>query len=97
MSIEDQKIMRGDILAFIYSLAPSKVKETSITSTYYSYYEYKAILRGISYLVDRGFLQRHLLEHPVTHRKEAFYTITPDGMLVVERTNADKGILIEEE
>ena len=97
MNREDQKIMRGDILNFVYSLSPSRVKETSITSTYYSYYEYKSILRGISYLVDRGFLQKHLLEHPVTHKNEAFYTITADGMLVVEKTNSDNGVLVEEE
>lgn len=97
MSYEDQKIMRGDILCLIYNLAPSKVKETTITSTYYSYYEYKSILRGLGYLVNRGLIEKHMQEHPVTHKNEAFYTISADGMLVVEKTSSDRGIIVEED
>ena len=40
------KILRGDILTFIYEVAPSRVKESSITHAYFEYYDFKDILRS---------------------------------------------------
>lgn len=98
MNREVLKTLRGDVLQFIYNVAPSKVKESSITSAYYQYYNFKDIQRAIQYLVDKTYIEIHELASPTNARKkDRFYTVTADGMLVVERTKEDIGISIEEE
>ena len=47
--------LRGDILQFIYGVAPTKVKGSTITEAYCEYYKYKDILRAIVYLTDKNY------------------------------------------
>lgn len=91
------KTLRGDILQFIYKSQVARVKKTSIQSAFYAYYPYADIDRAISYLVDRGFLEKEQLTSPIKNRAEDFYSISADGMLIVEGTMSDKGIYMEVE
>ncbi len=91
------KVLRGDILIFIYDSAPARVKETSIISGYYEYYTTSDIKRAISYLTQSGYIRKNEVESPISSRHEAFYEITPEGMKVVERIKGDEGITIIEE
>lgn len=92
------KLLRGDILSFIYNVFPQIVKDSNIISAYYEYYAVKDIQRSIYYLVERGFLVEEKRTNPI-HRgkKDSFFNITAEGMAIVERTAEDPGIYIEEE
>ncbi len=92
------KILRGDILTFIYEVAPSKVKESSITHAYFEYYDFKDILRSIHYLKERGYIEAKEVQSPLSpDKKDTFYTITADGMTVVEQTKKDDSVIITKE
>lgn len=98
MKREVLKTLRGDVLQFVYNVAPTKVKESSITSAYYQYYNFKDIQRAIQYLVDKKYMDVHEILSPTsTMKKDRFYTVTADGMLIVEKTKDDIGVMIEEE
>lgn len=90
------KVLRGDILIFIYDSAPARVKETSIISGYFEYYTTADIKRSISYLAQSGYIRKKEVESPISNRCEAFYEITPEGMKVVERIKGDDGVTIME-
>lgn len=92
------KTLRGDILQFLYAVSPTKAKESSITSAYFEYYEYKDILRAIYYLADKHYIRRIDLPSPTNPTKtEAFYEITAEGMSIIDHTETDKGITVEED
>lgn len=91
------KVLRGDILIFIYDSAPARVKETSIISGYYEYYTTSDIKRSISYLTQSGYIKKNEVESPISNRLEAFYEVTPEGMKIVEKIKGDEGITIMEE
>lgn len=92
------KILRGDILQFVYESKMPRVKKSAIRTAYYQYYSYPDIDRAISYLVDRGYLDEELLQSPIERgRTDEFYSLSADGMLIVEGSLEDKGIAIGDE
>ena len=92
------KILRGDILTFIYEVAPSRVKESSITHAYFEYYDFKDILRSIHYLKERGYIEAKVVQSPLSpDKKDVSYTITADGMTVVEQTKKHDSVIITKE
>lgn len=91
------KTMRGDILQFLYGIAPSKAKESSITKAYSEYYPYKDLLRAIHYLREAGYIHLEEIPNPSTDNLESFYVISSEGMCIVERTKTDVGITIATE
>lgn len=89
------KTLRGDILSFIYAVAPTKVKESTITQAYCEYYKYRDILRATYYLADKGLLKKIEMASPIyAGRKESFYQISAEGMSIVEGTASDSGVEI---
>lgn len=91
------KVLRGDILQMIYESKVAKVKGSAIKSAYYQYYSYQDIDRAIQYLVDRSYLDQELVRSPISSRSEEFYSLSADGMLIVEGSLSDKGITIDTE
>lgn len=91
------KTLRGDILQMIYESKVAKVKRSAIRTAYYQYYSYPDIDRAIQYLVDRGYLDEEHLPSPISRRTEEFYSLSADGMLIVEGSITDKGISIDME
>lgn len=88
--------LRGDILQFIYESKIRRVKESAIQTAFFQYYCYPDIDRAISYLVDRGFLDEELVQSPINIKRcEEFYSLSADGMLIVEGSLSDKGITID--
>ena len=92
------KVLRGDILTFIYEFTPCRVKETSITHAYFEYYDYNDIMRSLHYLKERGYIEALEVQSPLSpDKKDHFYTITADGMTVVEQTRKDDSVIITKE
>ncbi len=92
------KTLRGDILQFIYESRVEKVKRSTIRTAYYQDYTYHDIDLAITYLKDRGYLDEVLVRSPIgAGRSEEFYSLTADGMLIVEGGLDDRGISIDRE
>ena len=91
------KSLRGDILQMIYESKVVRVKRSAISSAFYQYYSYLDINRAIQYLVDRGYLDEEHVPSPINHKTEEFYSLSADGMLIVEGSIEDKRIIIDTE
>lgn len=89
------KVLRGDILQFLYNVSPSKVKAEAIVSAYYEYYTPADIRRSLAYLADSGYILLEQRPHPVRSlEKVKFYQIAPKGVNLVEHSSDDVGVLV---
>lgn len=92
------KILRGDILAFLYNASPSKVKAEAIVSAYYEYYTPADIRRSLAYLTDSGLVSMEQRPHPIRPlEKVKYYRIAPKGVNLVEHSSDDAGVLVTDE
>jgi hypothetical protein len=89
------KILRGDILEFLYTASPSLVKEGAIVSAYYEYHTPADIRRSLAYLADSKLIAMETRPHPIRPlEKVKYYKIAPEGVNLVEHSAEDVGVLV---
>jgi len=91
------KALRGEILDFLHRISPRIIDELEIIGVFYQYYKDNEIRSALLYLADRGYIKVIEEPHPYKPReKKRFYTITADGIDVLDLTKQDNGIIVPE-
>ncbi|MBI3584211.1 MAG: hypothetical protein HY096_09740 [Nitrospinae bacterium] len=91
------KSLRGMILEFLNKIYPNMVVEFDIIGVFYRDYRDKYILKALSYLTDKGYVEAIKRSHPVRrYEEQVFYKITPKGIDLLDGTENDNGILLED-
>jgi hypothetical protein len=85
------------MLEFLNKVYPSMVLELDVIGVFYRDYRDSHIRKTLSYLVDKGYVEAIKKPHPVRRYEEnVFYKITPKGIDLLDGTENDNGILLEE-
>jgi len=93
--MEDKKIIRGKLLAFLRYVHPETAEESAIVGTYYQYHEPDTLLRELEYLVDKGYVTRTEKPHPYRERRRVrLYKIAPLGIDLQDGTTEDPGVTV---
>lgn len=91
------KILRGEILDFLYRIEPRYIEEIELIGIFYQYYTDYEIRKALNYLVGKGYVKIQEVPHPYEQfKKKRLYGITPDGVDVIELTKKDEGIIVPE-
>jgi len=95
--MEDKKIIRGKLLAFLRYVHPETADEQAIISTYYQYHEPDSLKRELEYLVDKGYVARSEKPHPFREREKIrLYKISPKGIELQDGIIDDAAITVVE-
>jgi hypothetical protein len=91
------KVLRGEILDFLYKIYPRNVNEIGVIGVFYQYYRDYEIIKALNYLVGKGYVKVEELQHPYRQfEKLHLYSIAPDGVDILELTKRDDGIIVPE-
>lgn len=86
--------LRGEILAFLHDIYPYDIGLTSIYQSYFQYYETNLIDQALQYLEDKGYIRKHQIKGTRYFDMVNKYSITPNGIDLLEGAIDDKGIII---
>jgi DNA-binding PadR family transcriptional regulator len=85
------------MLEFLNRVYPSMVIELDIIGVFYRDYRDSNIRKALSYLVDKGYVEAIKKPHPVRrYDEQVLYKITPKGIDLLDGTENDNGILLED-
>jgi hypothetical protein len=91
------KVLRGEILDFLYRIYPRNIEEIGIVGVFYQYYRDYEIIKALNYLVGKGYVAVEEIPHPYKQfEKKRLYSIAPEGVDILELTKKDDGIIVPE-
>jgi predicted transcriptional regulator len=91
------KVLRGEILDFLYRIYPRNIEEIGIIGVFYQYYRDYEIIKALSYLADKGYVKvEEALHLSKQFEKKRYYSITSEGVDILELTKRDNGIVVPE-
>jgi predicted transcriptional regulator len=79
------KVLRGEILEYLYFICPKAVNENIIIKLFIEYYKQEEIIKALFYLADKGYIK-------AIHDKPKKYQITAKGMDLLHGDIEDKGV-----
>jgi len=92
------KALRGQLIDFLKKIYPKEIEELAVISVFYEYYTDRDIRQALAYLVDKGYVEKKEVPHPIYRRKTVkFYRLTAKGIDLYENTIQDEGVFLPEE
>lgn len=90
------KTCRGQILDYLNRIYPNQTSEINIVGVFYQYFKDSEIRRSLQFLVDKGYVTKVQVSHPVRRGKiEEHFKLTASGIELIEGTISDKSIVLE--
>ncbi len=87
--------LRGEILDFLRFTEMKYVEELVIIEVFYQYWRDTQIRESLEYLVDRGYVEKKVIEDPLKRfSKKNLYKITSKGIDVLDMIVKDEGIIV---